>query len=205
MTCSTPDSGDDAIQMHLVEAARGEAEQKQRDWNVNTIVLGLYVRVKCGLHEKTTQRSDFTKLMTSLVRSTFPGSPFLSLAILYDPQFKLHRDKQNDWLPNLVIELRPSHGGGTWVEDPLGDTAVETAGALHLGKSAHGQLQTKCPLAPSSKLPGIHPEIGPGCMDPRRLEGHAPPLGQRAAGTGLCHAIAGPKSACETQCLEGTL
>ena len=89
------------------------------------LCLGLYVRVKCGLHEHTRQLSAATKLFTALMRQELPGSPFLTIALIHDPD-DLHRDRQNDWLPNLVLELQSSHGGGTWVEESGGKTALET-------------------------------------------------------------------------------
>ena len=88
--------------------------------------LGLYVRVKCGLHEHTRQLSAATKLFTAFMRQEFPGSPFLTIALIHDPHYDLHRDRQNDWLPNLVLELQSSHGGGTWVEESSGKVALET-------------------------------------------------------------------------------
>ena len=90
-----------------------------------SLKLGLFVRVSCGLHEHTRLYADTTKLLASLLREQFPGSPFLAMATLWDPDFSLHRDQQNDRLPNLVIELQSSPPGGTWIENPEGNAALE--------------------------------------------------------------------------------
>ena len=81
-------------------------ETLNRRFSLDELRLGLFVRVGCGLHERTRQLPTATMLFTVLVRQHFPGSPFLTLALLRDPCFGLHRDAQNDWLPNLVVELR---------------------------------------------------------------------------------------------------
>ncbi|CAE7240962.1 unnamed protein product [Symbiodinium sp. KB8] len=97
--------------------------------------LGLFVRVGPGLHEHTRALNEETKLLTALVRQHFPGSPFLTIALFKDPDFGPHKDMQNSWLPNLIVELLPSHGGGTWV----GDFALEDAeGTLRWGTLLSG-------------------------------------------------------------------
>ena len=101
--------------------------------------LGLYVRVKCGLHEHTRQLAAVAELFAALIRQEFPGSPFLTMALIHDPHFDLHRDHKNDWLPNLILELKPSQGGGTWIEEPEGRTAIETRdGAILWGTVLSG-------------------------------------------------------------------
>ena len=108
------------------DMALEKAEAMHAALGKDKITFGLYVRVGCGLHAGTDRYVEEVQLMTKLLRRCFPGSPFLSLSLLKDPKFDLHRDLQNDWLPNLVIELKSSPQGGAWVENPRGDCAYES-------------------------------------------------------------------------------
>ena len=120
--------------------------------------LGLYVRVGCGLHEFTRQLRNHTELFTALLRERFPQSPFLTIALLHDPNFGIHQDIQNAWLPNLVVELRASHGGGTWVENEEGTVALEDSnGSLRWGSILTGAYKLSARALPHCSIRGTSP------------------------------------------------
>ena len=90
----------------LHAACLAAADQLHQCPDSCSLKLGLYVRAGCGLHECTRKLAMTTMLCTALLRQHFPENAFLTLALLRDPRFLPHRDLQNEWLPNLVIELR---------------------------------------------------------------------------------------------------
>ena len=125
-----------------------------------SIQLGLFVRVKCGLHARTRTLASTTTMCASLLRQLFPGEAFLTIALLHDPHFDPHKDLQNEWLPNLVVELRQSHGGGTWVECDSGNLAIELAnGEFRWGVVMTGiyKFSARCLLHCS--MPGATPRV----------------------------------------------
>ena len=89
--------------------------------------LGLCCRVRCTLHSATHSIPPVVRLFTAMVKQVFPEDPFLAIKVVRNPQFGPHKDQQNSYLPNLIVELQSSEHGGTWVETPhgTGDVALE--------------------------------------------------------------------------------
>ena len=89
--------------------------------------LGLCCRVRCALHSSTHTVPSLVRLFTAMIRQAFPEDPFLAIKVVRNPQFGPHRDQQNSYLPNLIVELQSSEHGGTWVETHRGegDVALE--------------------------------------------------------------------------------
>ena len=130
----------------------------------DSIKLGLYVRKRCGLHGNTRPLGNTARLLTALLRRHFPGDAFLTVALLRDPRFDLHRDVQNEWLPNLVVELRQSDGGGTWVESETGHSALEcgttgTSNAFRWGVLLTGVYKFSARALLHCSMPGASPRI----------------------------------------------
>ena len=124
------------------------------------IQLGMFVRVKSGLHARTRSLMSATAMFTSLLRQRFPGEAFLTMALLRDPHFAPHKDLQNEWLPNLVVELRQSNGGGTWVECESGNLAVELAnGEFRWGVVMTGAYKFSARGLLHCSMPGATPRV----------------------------------------------
>ena len=89
--------------------------------------LGLCCRVRCALHSATHSIPSVVRLFTAMIKQVFPEDPFLAIKVVRNPQFEPHRDQQNSYLPNLIVELQSSEHGGTWVETSRGegDVALE--------------------------------------------------------------------------------
>ena len=116
------------------------AQILHRRFGTTELRLGLYVRVKSGLYSHTRNLAPETRMFAALLRGVFPESPFLAMALLYDPNMGLHKDAQNDWVPSLIIELQSSDSGGTWIQDDQGQAAVES----DKGSFLWGTVMTGC-------------------------------------------------------------
>ncbi|OLP85734.1 hypothetical protein AK812_SmicGene33237 [Symbiodinium microadriaticum] len=124
--------------------------------DISPLVAEMQGRARRSFHKHKKVLCSSAPLKDNDCRKTPPSGTVVRLEYPHneEPSFQLHKDVQNTWLPNLVVELRPSEGGGTWVEDSQGDFAVE------------GELQNQAPLQP----PGTFPPNDLGGMDPSRMD-----------------------------------
>ena len=148
----------DPVDLH--RACVATAEKLRSSCGSKGLRLGLFVRVGSGLHDGTRAMTDETKQFAALIRQHFPGSPFLTMALLDDPDLGLHKDLQNSWLPNLIVELRPSPGGGTWVECEQGKFALEDSeGTLRWGTLLSGAYQLSARASLHCSMRGVSPRL----------------------------------------------
>ncbi|CAE7939385.1 unnamed protein product [Symbiodinium necroappetens] len=80
--------------------------------------------------------------VTRYIQQKVPGNVFTSFAILYDQEAKPHRDSGNEATPNVVIKLSDFHGGGLWIEDPLGQDPQDIDGRTIQGTNTEFEQDT---------------------------------------------------------------
>ena len=108
------------------------------------------MHVRGGVRNTTYRYPESSRLFTQVIRDAFPRDFFLTVQLQRTRNQQPHKDRQNAYLPTLLLNLSPGARGGTCIEDPQGHEWVASCslGMDTCGMGLHRSFGT-CDFAES--------------------------------------------------------